>query len=241
MADAERPEPPEPKFRHEFVGMMFAVTIGEVGLQTAALVQTHEISRYIPAVSHLLLATIMIATSWVGWTLSRAPGGQLDVRGIFEWEFLVLLADVGLVIVYFILVRTVDFGAEGRPRIDSAYIVASWIVWIFWLYLVWDILTKIFMYPKQPKTSPPGTWFDEAGKRMIPTVICLVLAYVTKSLISSADFPHWVTADLALLSLVLLFRALKGWSRPWIFVCSMGLLLGILWTRFAWPAPWAGF
>ena len=27
-----------PKLRHEFVGMMFAVTIGEVGLQAAALV-----------------------------------------------------------------------------------------------------------------------------------------------------------------------------------------------------------
>lgn len=29
----------EPTLRHEFVGMMFALTIGEVGLQAAALVK----------------------------------------------------------------------------------------------------------------------------------------------------------------------------------------------------------
>jgi hypothetical protein len=72
----------QPKLRHEFVGMMFAVAIGEVGLQAAALFKTGDFLRYLPAYSHLTLATIMIATSWVGWTLSVAPGARRDGRDL---------------------------------------------------------------------------------------------------------------------------------------------------------------
>jgi hypothetical protein len=104
------------KLRHEFVGMMFALAIGEVGLQAASLVQAGNILHYLPAYSHLFLATIVIATSWVGWSLSWAPGGRADVTGIFQWEFVILLLDVALVIVYFILVRTINFGESGHSR-----------------------------------------------------------------------------------------------------------------------------
>lgn len=227
----------EPKFRHEFVGMMFAVTIGEVGLQTAGLVhlvQSHDVLRFLPAVSHLVLATAVITASWVGWTLSRAPGGQRDVRGVFEWEFLVLLTDIALVITYFILVRTVDFGKEEHPRIDPPSIVALWVIWIFSLYLFWDFLTKVCMLRKRPQTSKRETLM-----RIIPTVTCLGLALVVRALVANADYSHWVTSDLALLSLVLLFRALKaGWLRRSSLICGLGFIGALLWTVLRWATPW---
>lgn len=38
----------EPTLRHEFAGMMFALTIGEVGLQAAALVKAgHNQAAYV--------------------------------------------------------------------------------------------------------------------------------------------------------------------------------------------------
>ena len=54
---------------------------------------------------------------------------------------------------------------------------------------------------------------------MVPTVTCLVLAWLTERLVANADPPHVLTADMALLALVLLFRALKGvasafWPTP---------------------------
>src|SRR5579862_6393754 len=110
----------EPRLRHEFVGMMFAVTIGEVGLQAAALVQAGHVVHFLPAYSHLILATVMIAASWVGWTLSPSPGATQDVSGVFQPEFLVLLVDVLLVIVYFILVRRVDFTGEKLIRLTAS-------------------------------------------------------------------------------------------------------------------------
>jgi hypothetical protein len=144
----------DPKLRHEFVGMMFAVTVAEIGLQVASLVRQTDFSfqLYLPAFSHLLLATIVIATSWVGWTLSQSPGARHDVSKIFEAEFVVLLIDVVLVICYFVLVRSVEFGKpEGEAKTVwsiSAAPEARWVLYIFGLYFVWDFVTKVLIYRK---------------------------------------------------------------------------------------------
>jgi hypothetical protein len=52
-----------------------------------------------------------------------------------------------MVVTYFILVETVDFGSE-HHRIDSASAVAGWHVLIFALYLAWDVVTKFLMYER---------------------------------------------------------------------------------------------
>jgi len=246
----------EPRLRHEFVGMMFAITIGEVGLQVAALVHAGHLVHYLPAYTHLFLATVMIATSWVGWSASMAPGARLDVTAIFQWEFVVLLLDVALVITYFILVRTVEFGKEGTtPRIGTPSTLAFWMLVIFALYFVWDIITKIVIYLRD--RDKKGAWARKYGSRMLPTIVCLILACAIRQQTRSADLPHYLTADLALLSLVLLFRALKDFvsaSIPkekgatiessrvkfaglWTALCVLGFILGLLATRYSWPLP----
>lgn len=240
----------EPKLRHEFVGMMFAVAIGEVGMQTANLVQAHNWVHFLPAYSHLLLATVLIATSWVGWTLSPSPGARTDVNKVFEWEFFVLLLDVLLVVIYFILARSVDITGEKEIKLNaSAAPEAFWVFVVFCVYLVWDLVTKVSLYTKRKRSEP---WFRNYGVRIVPTLVCLILAYVTKRLVEGADPPHVLTADLALISLVLLFRALKDlvsalFSRAevhkdsrkilaafWSILFGLFLALGILWTRL-WP------
>jgi hypothetical protein len=238
-----------PQLRHEFVGMMFAITIGEVGLQAAALVQARHPAHFLPAYGHLFLATIVVATSWVGWSVS---GARQDVRRVFQWEFIVLLIDVSLVITYFILVRTIDFGREGTPpRVDPASKVATLVFVIFLLYFVWDCITKIAML-KNPKD-----WLLNYGSRMIPTVVCLLVSGIVWQEVEVADLPHRLSADFALLCLVLLFRALKdlisaGFTKQmhphpflhrtkvpiaWSVVCICGITLGTLATKYSWPLP----
>ncbi|SRR6266478_2077513 len=243
----------DPKLRHEFVGMMFAITIGEVGLQAAALVQAGHVAHFLPAYGHLLLATTVVAASWVGWSVSSAPGARLDVRGVFQWEFIVLLLDVSLVITYFILVRTVDFGKESSPRIEPASTVAGWVFLIFLLYLLWDVITKVVIYLKKPD----GHWLRLHGSRMIPTIVCLILARIVWRQVEGADLPHLLSADFALLWLVLLFRSLKdlvSGSFPrhettssflhrtrapliWTVICSSCIAFGALATKDSWPLP----
>ena len=269
----------DPKLRHEFVGMMFAVTIAEVGLQIAALVQAgHFVSwiHFLPEYSHLLLATVVIAASWVGWTLSVAPGARHDVNRIFQWEFLVLLLDVALVILYFILVRAVDFEKEQiAPHTASASKVGLTLCWIFILYILWDILTKVVIFLRDREQEQNKKWFQyydkdwcrKYGSRMPPALVCLVLAGVMTCLFGTVDRPHLLTADLAFLALVLLFRALKDVmsalypsdtlpqdkdekakevaerkarkkSARWrSIVCAVFLVLGVLWTTCSLPLP----
>jgi len=256
----------EPRLRHEFVGMMFAVTIGEVGLQGAGLVQAGQPMHFLPAYGHLLLATMVVATSWVGWSASVAPGARKDVDHVFQWEFLVLVLDVFLVVVYFIIVRTIDFAKEGSPRIDSPSTVAGWVVLVFILYLAWDFLTKVLISWRDRDTPNKklgehfnGSWLRLTGSRMVPTLVCFVLALSTWRCARNADRPHYLTADFSMLWLVLLFRVLKelvsayfpspagrhipkpGMSKKsavgWTIVCGLLLSVGLAWTAFSWPLP----
>ena len=211
----------EPKLRHEFVGMMFAVTVGEIGLQVAALVQAKHVLHYLPAYSHLFLATFVVAASWVGWSRSAMPGARKDVEEIFEWAFVVLLLDMAMVVMYFILVRTVDFEGDCR-RVDPAWVVARWHVWIFALYLLWDLVTKVLMYERHVGMGWWKGWWhldlaqrekrNEGLRRIVPTSICLGISIYLLFAFTPAANERLLTADFALLSVVLLFRALKGWE-----------------------------
>jgi hypothetical protein len=255
VAAAAHPETKnEPKLRHEFVGMMFAVAIGEVGVQTASLVRAGNWLHFLPAYSHLFLTTIVIATSWVGWTLSPAPGARRDVRSMFNRDFLVLLVDVFLVVVYFILAKTVDLAGEKDLQLNaSARPETLWILVIFGTYIFWDVLTKLLDYLEKTSETEGREkqsfkeWFKKYGIRMFPTIICFVTVIFAKPLFDRADPPHVLTADLALLSLVLLFRALKGltklatepnmakgWLIFWTSLCLLGFGIGTKWT-YSWP------
>jgi hypothetical protein len=246
MPDPER----EPKVRHEFVGMMFAVTIGEVGLQVASLMQAKPFFHFLPFYSHLFLATIVITSSWVGWTLSQAPGARRDVTGVFTWGFITLLLDVFLVVTYFILVRTIELGKGKEPdRIDPPDTVALLILVMFSLYLLWDLITKIFAYEK----ARDGEWIRNCGLRMVPTLVCLVIAIIIRNQLKNVDLVHYIDADAALLALALLFRGLKdgisaGLPRSgeapdrtkvrramtWSLICLMVIIVGTTSAKYSW-------
>ncbi len=253
----------DPKLRHEFVGMMFAVTVAEVGLQVASLVRQTDFSfhLYMPALSHLLLATIVIATSWVGWTLSQSPGARHDVSKVFEAEFLVLLIDVTLVICYFVLVRSVEFdkpeGATKTIWSVSAAPEAKWILYIFVIYFLWDVVTKVMVWRKDRLIKQVDPWFPNYLSRFIPTLLCMALAlYAFTRITDSTRHSQVVIADVALLALVLLFRASKDFvsamfpskrkvshsklrSFAWALGSATVFLVGIYWAENG-PPQWLG-
>ena len=251
-----------PELRREFVGIMFALAVGEVGLQTAALVQVENHVRYLPAYSHLFLALFVIAASWVGWSKTQVPAAKKDVNELFELAFFVLLLDTAMVVTYFILVRTVDF-SDGNHRIDSADRVALWHVVIFGLYLVWDLVTKVLMYePPEGEQRLLALFTNRDSRlqllRIVPTALCFTASWWLWRSFTGARAEHLLTADFALLSMVLLFRALKslipaiwpsekdlkegkpprlGFRTGWSVVLIAGLLYGGWATIYTWPVP----
>ena len=100
--------------RFIFVQLLFSLTAAEIARAAAELtLHDGEWASLLPAYGHLVLATTVVATSWVGWSVSEASL-RLKVGSVFSWPFVVLLTDVALVIFYFILVR----GAE-IPRANA--------------------------------------------------------------------------------------------------------------------------
>lgn len=92
------------ELHREFVGMLFALAIAEVAVRSGEIVNSgSDVRTMMPALSHLILAGTVIATSWVGWGISKYS--LSDVKGVFTKDFVELLLDVWLVVIYFFIVH----------------------------------------------------------------------------------------------------------------------------------------
>ena len=127
-----------PELHFSFVEMLFALAIAQVAIGVADLIQDDW--DYLPAYFHLLLAIIVITTSWVGWRQSAFSGSK--VKTIFGRDFIELMLDVLLVIFYFILARGVESPHENKNMTVPAENEAFWVMVIMISYFVWDCVSK---------------------------------------------------------------------------------------------------
>ena len=200
----------ENQLRFTFVAMLFALTIGEVAIRSAQLVNTGVL--YYPAYFHLLLASIIIVTSWVGWAQSRAPGNIQAVRKIFSLEFVVLLIDVFLVICYFVIVKGAEIPASRTEMKASANNETLGMVVVFAGYLIWDFWTKAVIKPQSNSSFMKRLRSSYFLRNFGITSGCLILAIIirlikcSRGALSNAGV---ISVDIALIALVGVFRLLK--------------------------------
>ena len=205
MADNSRETERKPEYKHEFVALMFAVAMAEIGLQASNIVTRHDFAHDIPGISHLILAFVVVATSWVGWCKTLSPGGLHDVNRVFEGEFLILVLDVLLVILYLILIRTGGILEVSQKTTPLAGNDGFWIFAIFFGYVLWDILTKLI------NKKVDELLIRKYLLRFVVTLLCCFIALIVWLCTRSVDTAHTVPAHFALISIVLLFRAAKEW------------------------------
>jgi hypothetical protein len=244
MADSPAPppaaqsNPQEDLLRTAFVEMLFALAVGDVAIHAAEACQAVGWCREkLPAFSHLVLALVLMATSFVGWRQSQSPGMKERVKTVISWQFLGLLMDVLIVVEYFVLTELVEVKkAADTPTMlpASAAPEALACVVVFGTYAVWDLLTDIFppqcVFPPEgdyPQgTVPPRTFGAKAG-RLLAAVFTSVFASLCAS--SLAALTWWAAGndgrtervwlyDVALICVVVLFRLFKlleNWVAPW--------------------------
>jgi hypothetical protein len=228
----------EPRLRFGFVEMLFALTAAEIAIQASDLVKYLGIdTAVLPAYTHLLVATTLVTTSWVGWLKSKAPGNRLDVEAVFSWPFVVLLLDVFLVVCYFIVVRGLDAKGSGDSIVRAAPSAANetfWLMVVFAGYFLWDVLTKALIgyADEQQKTLLQRLQSRRFWKRAWVSAACLLVSIVMWQLMRGFT-RTWsvVAADGALIAVILLFRALKQNSRKWtagtLVLAVAGTVVGI--------------
>lgn len=185
-----------------FVEMLFALAIGEVAVDAANVVSMEVQSPLtfmdsLPVFSHLLLATVVIAASWVGWRNSQFSGS--NIKSVFSLDFVELLMDVFLVICYFLLVRLAELPTGSPPVVIPNASRETWmILLIMATYMFWDLLSC-------------RTDRAKFGKRVWASVACLIITVITACALPlhSHSRTAVVLMDVALLAIVFLFRAMK--------------------------------
>jgi hypothetical protein len=208
----------------EFVGMLFALAIAQVAVRSEGVVNSPlTVTAKLPALTHLLLGAIVIAASWVGW--GRSNYSFSPVRHVFTNDFVELLIDLWLVGIYFFIVQ----GAESVVSVNgvnaiqgSVEVEALWVMVMFWTYLAWDVHTKW------------GEW-RVLFQRGWSSLLCGALGTWTFLAIGHLrGISPVVLGDLALVALVLLFRAMKlkdlaaHTAGSWRLIAGLAMTWGAL-------------
>lgn len=218
------PPIPEDPLRYAFVEMLFALAISQVAVHAAELATAAgSLLEKLPAFSHLALSLMVIAASWVGWRQSQSPGMKQQITSLFSRRFLTLMLDVILVIVYFVLVRTVDLQQKDGGVVLSAPSSAApesrWLLTIFVIYLIWDLISDVFSTDSlTAKGFFNCSW---QGLRVAvlccaSSALCAYLCYRALELSATVEgSPVGVAlVDSSLLVVVLLFRVIKAFEPP---------------------------
>ena len=237
--------------RHTLVSMLFALVIAEVAIQSSDLVMAigddwsdigltkalgHDIWLVLAPITHLMLVLVLVCTSWVGWSKSISHSDARDVSEIFSIDFLLLLIELLLVVMYFVLARSVEPNTSlisnrhvqtSAASLPSAVPEALWLMMIYTGYFVWDILTDALPrhFPKEKRPfsqrqlvlSWSATLLSGAGVRCMVSALSVVGAYIVFCTAkSNLQQPfNVVCADMALLCIVIWFWKGKSWE-PWI-------------------------
>jgi hypothetical protein len=212
----------EDPLRYAFVEMLFALAVSQVAIHAADLLGIQgTFLEKLPGFAHLALGLIVIAASWVGWRQSQSPGMKEQIRSQFSLRFVGLLIDVLLVILYFVLVRSVEIEQEAGATVHasaSALPEAFWLMAVFAVYAVWDLIADVFSAGCLPALS----LFKLLWKGIRVAVVCaassllsLALCYVVYCAARDAvDGIAVALLDAALLIVVLLFRVIKAIENP---------------------------
>lgn len=207
-----------------FVEMLFALAIGQVAIDVSKLIDYQLMSNQtflavVPAYSHLLLAAVVISTSWVGWRSSVYSGS--DIKSVFTLDYVELFIDVILVIMYFALARAVEvpdsFSVSLCPNASfEAYTVAI----IISTYALWDVVSC--------RSKP-----EKLKKRLWASIICTIISwcFVWGDIGGSRTVLAVSLADCSLIFLILTFRAMKLHDlsehnvKSWILILFLLLLV----------------
>ncbi|MCA8992209.1 MAG: hypothetical protein KDA88_09540 [Planctomycetaceae bacterium] len=208
-----------------FVEMLFALAIAQVAVEAADLANSSSVAQWLehlPAYTHLVLATVIIAASWVGWGSSKSS--KSPIKHVFSGHFFKLLVDVFLVVCYFIIVRTVETLDANGDINPSANPEVLWTMVILITYFIWDLLTK---------GRPSFTKFLRRGWASLLCAICAIVAFMY---LPTKSHEVWavVISDVALMVLVVMFRAMKlddfpdlG-KRHWLWAIFMVVFVALV-------------
>jgi hypothetical protein len=191
--------------RFLFVAYLFSATIGEIGKATDRILSADTLLW--PAITHLCVAFFATSVSFVHW--AATINEQTDpLRNIFSRQYLLLLLDLVLVIVYLSIVQQVD-----APGAVSAAPEAFRLAIMYCLYAVWDFCHDVW-------GRKGATIWQIACATLLrcgTSLLCAGISYLIywRAAWSLPAMPWQVCVlNVAEISNIVLFRAMKVFEWP---------------------------
>ena len=187
--------------RWVFVSFLYTVVASDIASKISRVFCNWEKMAIIrrTALSHLALAAVVVITSWLGWSLGTASGSYARVTEVISRPTLLLLMDFILLVLYYVLESGIE--VEGIKPQDAAH-VSLWCMVIMFGYVVWNIIIRFV------GSSPGVSFFGQISVSFGCAMLSSVAFYLFKRM-KSAPPCSVLAADVALISLFLLFRAMK--------------------------------
>lgn len=188
--------------RRIFVGMLFALVVATWAEQFADFLfvltdgwnSAINLSRLVcnlvsynglmlAPLFHSILALLLVSTSWVMWSKSKAAGHGRPIDTLNSLPFILLLLEVVLVVLYFALVglteQNITSFNSGNSLVyfvqrPSALPEAQLLSWIFAVYALWDFLADVI-------DSPVGKPYEKVNSLL--TTLTGIITYCSVSLL----------------------------------------------------------
>lgn len=171
------------------------------------------------SLSHSCLALLLVAMSWVMWSKSQAAGHRTEITSIFSKEFIILLVEVFLVVLYFAIAKTMEqnFAEYVKGKSIAAFVgtassrpEALQMMWVFSIYFVWDVIVDVLTSPRAPRQTSLIEKLSGFVQGVLTycsvSLFCVLGAWlVSKNSPSSATPYEALLGDVALVSLLLFF------------------------------------
>jgi hypothetical protein len=163
---------------------------------------------YVPIWSHLTLAGFVVGTSWLGWTNAfkhdvSAPGEVIAPSS------LLLIVDFWILAAYFAFVAVVNEARLSDKIQESSRSgqAAYWLALILLAYVLWDVLSYRVL-PRWTGRGDGGHFWARSWMSVFCSVLAIASFFVLRRVRPHRPFLT-LAADVSLIALVLLYRALK--------------------------------
>ena len=163
--------------------------------------------------SYLLLASFVLGTSWIAWTLAFKMKYVSAPKKVLSWEAVLVIVDFVILTIYFNFVAIVGRERECQhPDSPKPYHkhASYWVGVILLSYIVWDIFADILIPVFGDHIgATPETYFWRHSWMSVFCACLTWLGFVRLKRIRSGHKWRVIAGDGALVALIFVFRALK--------------------------------
>ena len=171
----------------------------------------------VPVISHLVLSSFIVGTSFVGWTQTFEDRHVIAPPHVIHWWSLMLIVDFWILSMYYCLVGNVSqerTEATWGPTREHNGCAAYWVLWIMVGYCVWDffvywLIPRLLAKISTGRFSAWGSNFWVSSWMTLYCTVPAVVAYFFLRQIRAERLWRLTAGDLSLLFLTLFYRALK--------------------------------